>query len=499
MSVYVIDTLKPKNGLDFPVVEAGDVKLTDYLKLDEAFNYVTPEMYGAKGDGETNDSEAIQAALNTGKTIVLSTGKVYIASGLVMPDTSHIEGNYATIKAYNSAEDIITMGYDCTLKNIYIRGKSHSDLAACGIKFARNCFRIEIDNLKVEFCDYAMKDTKGIWSVKIGKVHIKSCAHGMYVNESASTSITIDNFLHENCGSPFYWKYVEYSTINVLCGDYSNWGEEPSTPYNYAFGTRDSYVYRFTGCKAINIGSLAGENNVGKALCRIEYTNINIQSLYLVNHRSYDTSEGRAIISLDTNKNIVDIGNFQDYANSDIPETLYDYLVDYPFNDPNFTGDYYLVKIRNGKATPRTPLNCVNFESTKYIYNGNSKILAKSLYVLNKDKIKFSYVHSRNYYIGICQRFDIVLTDMANEVSILRGTISGRILNNGTIYAKCQGTLTKGFGEDTDVSFSVHTDYIEMSIPNSFRTAAIYLESVGSWLDFDLSAEATESEPEPES
>ena len=36
MAVHVIDTIKPKNNLDFPVVEAEDVKVSDTLRLDEA-------------------------------------------------------------------------------------------------------------------------------------------------------------------------------------------------------------------------------------------------------------------------------------------------------------------------------------------------------------------------------------------------------------------------------------------------------------------------------
>lgn len=36
MAVHVIDTIKPKNNLNFPVVEAEDVKVSDTLRLDEA-------------------------------------------------------------------------------------------------------------------------------------------------------------------------------------------------------------------------------------------------------------------------------------------------------------------------------------------------------------------------------------------------------------------------------------------------------------------------------
>lgn len=54
MPVYVIDTLKPKNGLDFPVVEAVDVAVEGYLNLADAVTHFATDTAIA----------AINAALN---------------------------------------------------------------------------------------------------------------------------------------------------------------------------------------------------------------------------------------------------------------------------------------------------------------------------------------------------------------------------------------------------------------------------------------------------
>jgi hypothetical protein len=45
-------------------------KFTDELKHRTIKDYVTPEMYGAKGDGKADDTEAIKAALESRKTVV---------------------------------------------------------------------------------------------------------------------------------------------------------------------------------------------------------------------------------------------------------------------------------------------------------------------------------------------------------------------------------------------------------------------------------------------
>lgn len=47
-------------------------------------NYVTPQMFGAKGDGVTDDTEAVQAALNSERTVVLPVGN-YNVSTVTVP------------------------------------------------------------------------------------------------------------------------------------------------------------------------------------------------------------------------------------------------------------------------------------------------------------------------------------------------------------------------------------------------------------------------------
>lgn len=70
--------------------------------LKETREYVSPDMYGAKGDGETNDivafNNAIMAANIAGKTVVLSGDKTYYISGTIVPVKTNFDGNGATIK-----------------------------------------------------------------------------------------------------------------------------------------------------------------------------------------------------------------------------------------------------------------------------------------------------------------------------------------------------------------------------------------------------------------
>lgn len=67
-----------------------DSKFTDKLKLQTLKDYVTPEMFGAIGDGVTDDTEAIVSALNSGIVVFLKdkiyriTNDIQIKSGNVL-------------------------------------------------------------------------------------------------------------------------------------------------------------------------------------------------------------------------------------------------------------------------------------------------------------------------------------------------------------------------------------------------------------------------------
>lgn len=72
--------------------------------------YATPQMYGAKADGVTDDTEAIQQAIDSGKAVYLSAGTYFISEPLVI-DGKHywnFHGGDATIR-YNGNDYAIRL------------------------------------------------------------------------------------------------------------------------------------------------------------------------------------------------------------------------------------------------------------------------------------------------------------------------------------------------------------------------------------------------------
>lgn len=69
-------------------VEDGSLtesKFADSLKLKAIKDYVTPQMYGAKGDGETDDTIAIQNAINSGQNVFFPDGTYLVSSQITIP------------------------------------------------------------------------------------------------------------------------------------------------------------------------------------------------------------------------------------------------------------------------------------------------------------------------------------------------------------------------------------------------------------------------------
>ena len=113
--------------------------INELVEIDgQMYYYVTPEMYGAKGDGVTDDTQAFQDAFLTGKPVICHANKTYIVGDLDLSTLERIillDGNHSTIKGasiqVNTTEDstswIQAYAWKSYIKNVHFIANGSKD------------------------------------------------------------------------------------------------------------------------------------------------------------------------------------------------------------------------------------------------------------------------------------------------------------------------------------------------------------------------------------
>lgn len=121
-------------GSDAEVTSGNIQAALGYIPADKAVvdslqNYVTPQMYGAKADGSTDDTAAIQAALDASSYVYIPDGTYMIyaddnTTGGILPKSNQtiILSENAVLKAITTSNDHYNIINIRNVSNVYIRG-----------------------------------------------------------------------------------------------------------------------------------------------------------------------------------------------------------------------------------------------------------------------------------------------------------------------------------------------------------------------------------------
>lgn len=206
-------------------------KLSAALKLNSIKNYVTPEMYGATGDGVTDDSTAIQAASQNGVIIGNSDKTYYIGADCKLSNSianiNFIVDKSATISA--EKDDLFIV--NCTFKNnefypdtgrgfwiLSVTGSKNIAIENCyfskGVSavYIDRCSDVKIrNNIFEDFRQYGLSaggNGYGILLIETQNVIISNnffrdvARHSIYISHD-STSTYCENILID--GNIFEW------------------------------------------------------------------------------------------------------------------------------------------------------------------------------------------------------------------------------------------------------------------------------------------------------
>jgi len=186
---------------------------------------VSVKDFGAVGDGVTNDTAAIQAAINTNKEVFVPNGTYLITSALAMASGQTLRGesNVYTILKVNSAINAINISdtSNVVVDNLYIQGNSVGLVAVrVGLGVATGSLHT-ISNCRIyEFTSHGVH-LQGCAYTKISDCIIQQCSNGVYGDApgaQAGHTNTIDRCLIINnatCNINMNQKCHYWSILNT--------------------------------------------------------------------------------------------------------------------------------------------------------------------------------------------------------------------------------------------------------------------------------------------
>ena len=164
--------------------------------------FVTPQMYGAKADGETDDTEAIQAALDSGMPVFFPQGK-YLTKSL------HPNPNGLRIKGISK---LSLYGQPNVGSIIYFNGSSIEEDNNSLFSFLKNSQELTVTSTDASNKYIALPNSKKLLKLSIGSVQYNIVNYG---SEIANQSCSYDEFLQRIKFNNNDTLFVEDATISV--------------------------------------------------------------------------------------------------------------------------------------------------------------------------------------------------------------------------------------------------------------------------------------------
>lgn len=229
---YTVDASGTANGMDVLALQGGLL-----ATLVATVPYITPEMFGAWGDGTTDDTEKIQAALTVAsetdglKTIVFSAGKSYVChSAQINGDYITIIGNGATIdhgesyglRVINAHHHIAI--HDLNFSGTFEVGSSNATNTSFLVSGVSTTATYESHDIAIYGCSFDC-GVFGIAATNVKNLHVRDCyftggcykpadsAGGYMILTQSCVNVTIEN-CHFELGN--YGRHDIYVSVSQI-------------------------------------------------------------------------------------------------------------------------------------------------------------------------------------------------------------------------------------------------------------------------------------------
>lgn len=273
-------------------------------------NYVTPQMFGAVGDGETDDTFALQKCFNdaydAGKNIYIPSG-TYVHYGLTIPCAGYSDTEFImTILGSGKASAILKhvgngVGVEMKPRNSaghYINGAIVSGLSlngnantTIGLKINSGT-SIDINNIRINNANEECLLADSVWICSFNRIYLHPAStngSGLIMTGNCTT-IRIDGCFVQGSRNIAYQINGDYSEIGSLAAD----------------NCTGECVYKLSYFKG-NVGALGSEKSTVNRVLVCENTRANIGYLtgYKMNVNSNTALIGAANTSLEIDNIVV--------------------------------------------------------------------------------------------------------------------------------------------------------------------------------------------------
>lgn len=215
----------------------GETKFSDNLKLQTIKDYVTPEMFGAKGDGVTDDTNAFTAMIAASNKYLLT--KRYVVSGIFINKTFSMIGlpGNSLIAKSNEQEVILRLdsGRNNCIVGVNFNGKGDSALDGRGdvvgiLLNAASTAEFLMERCAFNFCKIGLFAPKTFWHSRLSLCRFNGCGTGIsigYATSPANQTYLELLFSQIYCNQCDLHIYLEFGT-NITFSDCSFGSESVS-------------------------------------------------------------------------------------------------------------------------------------------------------------------------------------------------------------------------------------------------------------------------------
>lgn len=264
-----------------------------YSMINGAFANVLD--FGAVGDGVTDDTAAIQAAINASNGIYFPSGTYFITAALDVPNSRVLRGEsrQSTIIKRTDGNQQIIDGFAVGVPILYLRGTwvDVENMTLTGIVTDTTAIRfsaaganshVNLTHLEINFCFHSFVESQGFFMTSFNNINAAQVENAfVFTSNNGKTSLTFNNCYASSCGQAYDFVNTVYSVMNACGTDFSN----HPTEGQYGNPATAKGVYNFFICQMV-INGCGAEAAYGNGVINSTSSELTINNITSYSCRS---------------------------------------------------------------------------------------------------------------------------------------------------------------------------------------------------------------------